>query len=125
MQFASLTPGINTMHRPTVAFLTALMIVGAVLLWIWPPDPNDVTLSSLQGALVKVSILLGALWLAEPTLRRLPPWFVVIVLVGTVVVVLALRSPAVLRVAIPVLVILWLTRRTKPKAAAKSANVGA
>lgn len=105
------------MHRPTVAFLTVLMIVGAVLLWIWPPDPDDVTLSSLQGALVKVSILLGALWLAEPTLRRLPPWFVVIVLVGTVVVVLALRSPAVLRVAIPVLVILWLTRRTKPKAA--------
>jgi EamA domain-containing membrane protein RarD len=112
------------MHRPTVAFLTVLMIVGAVVLWIWPPNPDDVTLSSLQGALVKVSILMAALWLAEPTLRRFPPWMVLVGLVGIVLFLAALRSPAVLRVAIPVVVILWLTRRTKPKVAAKSSSVG-
>ncbi|MEX2186689.1 MAG: hypothetical protein WD875_07845 [Pirellulales bacterium] len=113
------------MHRPTVAVLTLLLIVGAAVMWIWPPDAQSATLESLHGAFVRMSILMSTLWLAEPVLRRYPPWMILVVLVGGVVALVAMRQPGVLRVAIPVLFILWMTRRTPPPKPRKSANLPA
>jgi hypothetical protein len=112
------------MHRPTVALLTALLIVGATVMWLWPPDPDNATLASLHGALVRMSILMAALWLAEPALRRYPPWMILIGIVGGVLLLAALRQPAIFRVAIPVLVILWLTRRKKRTADGGAGSAG-
>jgi hypothetical protein len=104
------------MHRPTVALLTVVLILGAVAMWIWPPDDQDSTLASLHGAFVRMSILLAALWLAEPALRRFPPWMILVGLTGGILLLAALRQPGLYRIAIPVLVILWLTRRTRKPA---------
>lgn len=109
------------MHRPTVAVLTLLLVVGAVVLWIWPPDEAVASLAGLHGALVRVAILMAALWLAEPALRRFPPWMILVGLLGGVLALAAMRQPAVLRVAIPVLIILWLTRRPPPPKPPKAA----
>ena len=110
------------MHRPTVAAITLLLILGAIVMWMWPPDAQDATLSSLHGAFVRVAILTGALWLAEPTLRRFPPWMILAVLLGGVVALAALRQPGVLRVAVPVLIVLWLTRRAPPPKARRAGS---
>ncbi len=102
------------MHRPTVAAITLLLVVGAIAMWIWRPDAQDAMLESLHGALVRMSILMGSLWLAEPILRRFPPWMIQAVLFGGVFLLAGLRQPGIYRVALPVLIILWLTRRTPP-----------
>ncbi|RIK75825.1 MAG: hypothetical protein DCC68_20500 [Planctomycetota bacterium] len=104
------------MHRPTVAVLAVLLSLGALAMWIWPPQEQDGTLASLHGAFVRMSILLSALWLAEPSLRRYPPWMILLGLTCGVLLLTALRQPSLYRVAVPVLVILWLTRRTRKPA---------
>jgi hypothetical protein len=110
------------MHRPTVALLTLLLVVGAIVMWVWPPEAQDATLGSLHGAFVRVAILTASLWLAEPTLRRFPPWVILVVLLGGVLALAAMRQPGVLRVAIPVLIILWWTRRAPPPKPRKAAT---
>lgn len=101
------------MHRPTVALLTAVMLIGAICLWIWPPETSNPSLSGLQGALVRMGILLGALWIAEPQLRGLPAWMILVGVIGGVLLLVGLKSPAFYRLAIPVFVVLWLTRRSR------------
>lgn len=109
------------MHRPTVAFLTVVMVLGAIALWIWPPNREQAALAGLQGALVRMSILLACLWLAEPQLRRFPPWMVLLFVVGGGLLLAGLKQPGFYRIALPVLFVLWLTRRTNPRPAAKPA----
>jgi hypothetical protein len=104
------------MHRPTVAVLAALLALGAVCMWIWPPDEQGGLLAGLHGAFVRMSILLSALWLAEPSLRRFPPWMILVGLTCGILLLTALRSPGLYRIAIPVLIILWLTRRMGKRA---------
>jgi hypothetical protein len=102
------------MHRPTVLFLTVVMALGAAALWIWPIESDDAMWASLHGALVRMGIILACLWLAEPQLRRIPPWMVLVFIVGAVLILASLKQPALYRLAIPVLVILWVTRRVPP-----------
>jgi hypothetical protein len=104
-------PWRTLMHRPTVALLAAILALGAVVMWIWPPANPEGTLASLHGAFVRMFILLGALWLAEPSLRRFPPWMILVGLTCGILLLAALRSPGLWRIALPVLVILWMTRR--------------
>jgi hypothetical protein len=101
------------MHRPTLAILTLSMLLGALAIQLWSPDGTNSGLAGFQGALVRMGILLAALWVAEPQLRRIPPWMILVGVVGGVLLLVGLKSPSFYRLAIPVFVLLWMTRRSR------------
>ena len=54
-----------TINRALVGILASLMLVGAGVLWIFAGSQNMWT-----GACLKVGLVMGALWLALPTISR-------------------------------------------------------
>jgi hypothetical protein len=70
------------MHRPTVGILTIVVFVlGLGLTFLGTGDEQH----AWGAGLLRVSLALGALWLALPELRRLPAWMLVLA-VGLLVV---------------------------------------
>ena len=100
------------MHRPTVGLLAIALLSAWVALWIWPLEWEGN--HALQGACLRVGLVMGALWLALPQLHRVPGWLVVLTTVVAVVVALQPRRAVVL---VPVLIAAWLLRPRKRKAA--------
>lgn len=94
-----------SMMRAKIGILAAVLFALALVLALWPTE-------SLQqnwiGALIRVGLVLAAVWLALPQLRMLPPWllgaaFVLLIILARwpryfllgviVVVVLAIVQP--------------------------------
>lgn len=79
-------------------------------MWLFAGD--DGNLLAAQAAMVKVGLVLGAVWLAFPQLAMLPVWLASFG-VGTVLAVLLFKKAAIF--LIPLLVIIWLLRPRPPK----------
>lgn len=58
------------MHRPTLGFISLALLVGGVILTLRPPN-GDTYLGAVG---LRSGLVLGALWLALPNLRRVPRW---------------------------------------------------
>jgi hypothetical protein len=98
------------MHRPTVGIIALVLLAGAAYFKVFPPPPDDSVQVGLEGACVRLGIVMGALWLALPQLAKFPWWIGVAVLLAVMIAVLA-SKPKLFIYALPILIALWLTRR--------------
>ncbi len=96
------------MHRPTVGLIGAALLAGWIALWIWPLAWSGS--DALQGAFLRVGVVMLAIWAAQPQLKRVPPWL--FSLAGVLAIVVALR-PRWAIIAVPLLVALWFLRPRK------------
>lgn len=86
--------------RVYVAFFSAVCLIGAVVVALMSPESEG-----LQGALLRVSILLFAFWLAMPTKERKAAWKIFSsnwLLIGSVIITAAIPR---LRAMFPVLAV--------------------
>lgn len=59
------------MRRHAVGIIALVLLTSAFALWLWQSDGDY---DMLLGALVRVGMVMGALWLAWPDVQRLPAW---------------------------------------------------
>ena len=58
------------MHRPTLGVISLILIIGGGILMLRPIDGD-----SYLGAIgMRSGLVLGAVWLALPNIRRMPHW---------------------------------------------------
>jgi hypothetical protein len=95
------------MHRPTVGVLAILLLVAGGVMYFGGHDEG--TAGQVQGALVRVGVLLATLWLAQPELSRMRPWMAIL-LVAALVGVVFFR-----RLLIPLLVVAVLVAILRPR----------
>jgi hypothetical protein len=98
------------MHRPTVGILALALLAGAAAIYLGLP--GDEWYAAMAG-MFRMGLVLAALWLAEPQLRRLPGWAIFGVV--AVMVVLALRPRLFLLAVIVLIVAAILRPRQRPK----------
>lgn len=88
------------MHRPTIALITVVLLVaGAAFYW-----REDATMAS---ACLRVGLVMGILWFAEPQLRGFPRWAAVL---GVVTLVVGALRPKTLILMLPLAALLWFLR---------------
>jgi len=97
------------MRRHAIGTIALLLLLGAVVLWIWPVQWGGD--EALLGALVRVGAVMAALWLAYPDVKRLPAW--VLATVPLLLVVLALR-PRWFLILLPIVIALAILRPRLP-----------
>lgn len=102
--------------RTQIGIVSLVCLVTAGSMWLFGGD--DGNLIAAQAAMVKVGLVLGAVWLAFPQLAMLPVWLATFG-VGTVLAVLLFKKAAIF--LIPLLVIIWLLRPRPPKPPKKKA----
>lgn len=90
------------MHRPTIALIAVVLL--AVGFFTHGQSDDDV----ISGACLRVGAMMGILWLAEPQLRNLSHGMVAAVGAGLLVV---MRWPKLMVVALPFAALLWLLKR--------------
>ena len=73
------------MHRPTLGILTLALAAGGLTWWLWPGSAGDIS----GQVVVRASLILGALWVGLPAIRRAPRWL--LVTIGVVALVLIAR----------------------------------
>jgi len=82
-------------HRPSLGVISLFLIVGGVIFMIRPIDGD-----SYAGAVaLRAGLVLGALWLALPNIRRAPRWLLYAVAVLAVVLIV---RPRLLLYSLPV-----------------------
>jgi membrane associated rhomboid family serine protease len=85
----------------------ALLLAGLGMLFLAPRDESNSALS-LAGALIRVGLVLGALWLALPSiagmLSRTPRWVLTLAVIGIVVCVV---RPQLLLIVVPLGALIW------------------
>ena len=91
------------MHRPTVGLIAIVLLA----IGLFTYQESDATLSA---ACLRVGVVMAILWFAQPQLQNVPRWLAVGMVVGLLV---ALRWPRLLVVALPLAVVLWILRRAK------------
>lgn len=83
------------------------LVIGIGLLLLAPRDENNTALS-VAGGLIRVGLVIGALWLAWPSitglLSRTPKWMLTAAAIGIVVCVV---RPQLLLIVVPILLGLW------------------
>jgi hypothetical protein len=94
------------MNRTSLGVLAiVLLVIGVITLTRGPADANAV---GFAGGCIRVGIVLGALWLALPTLlaflSKTPKWLLVAGLIGVVVCAV---KPLLLVAVVPLLGLLW------------------
>lgn len=96
------------LHRPTVGIIAAGLLITWVTLGIWPPAWEGV--AALQGACLRIGLVMGAFWIALPQLRPLPGWLVTL---AAVLAVLIAWQPKRLIFLAPLVIVLWFLRPRK------------
>jgi len=92
-------------RRLIIGIIALVLLAVAGYLWCFRPDGDFWT--TLCGACVRVGAVMAALWLAFPSVSRVPGWIYGIMLVGGIVV--AVRPKWIVWVG-PALVALWILR---------------
>lgn len=70
-------------------------------------DEAAIRVPEMQGALFKVGLVMAAIWLAYPNLKRLPGWLAVGCCVGAILIAIHRRLALLV---IPLLIVAWLLR---------------
>lgn len=84
-----------------------LLLAGIGTLFLAPRDESHTALS-IAGGLIRIGLVLGALWLALPSiagmLSRTPRWVLTLAAIGIVVCVV---QPKLLLIVVPLVVLIW------------------
>lgn len=99
--------------RHQIGIVSLLLLVATVVIWFNSGSGEE--LPAVLGALLKVGLTFGAVWLAYPQLSKLPTWLAAIT-VGSILTILIFRKAAIF--LIPLLIIIWFLRPKPQKAAA-------
>ena len=98
------------MHRPTIGLVAVLLLLLSLAIYLFAPEVESLTV--WMSAFLRVGLVTGAFWLAQPQLSRLPRWFLAGVLGAVFIGLLAARSLRVLALAVIVLIV---AARLRPK----------
>ncbi len=93
------------MRRHLLGMIAVLLLAGAVVFWIWPPE--GAAGQQFEAACWRVGALVAVFWLAYPQLHRVPSWLWPSLTVSLVV--LAVR-PKYFLLAVPIIVALAVLR---------------
>jgi hypothetical protein len=96
------------MHRPTVGILAIVLLAAGAVMYFGGYDEGPA--EQIQGAFIRIGVLLVTLWLAHPELSRMRPWMAILV-VGALVGVVFVR-----RLLVPVLILAVLVAFLRPRA---------
>jgi hypothetical protein len=94
--------------RPAIGFFAVVLLAVGLLVH----SPSNDTLAATSGAALRVGVLMAIWWFAYPQLRYIPPWLAVACGLMLLVVI---RWPRMLLVAIPLLVLLWILGPRAPR----------
>jgi hypothetical protein len=94
--------------RPAIGFFAVVLLaVGLVV-----RDPANDTLTATSGAALRVGLLMAIWWFAYPQLQHIPRWLAV---ACGLTLLLVIRWPRMLLVAIPLLALLWFLGPRAPR----------
>lgn len=102
------------MHRPTLGVISLVLIIGGAILMLWPISDD----SYLGAISVRAGLVLGAIWVSLPNIRRAPSWLLWAISVLAVVLIV---RPRLLLYALPVAALVALfgastrTNQRRPK----------
>jgi hypothetical protein len=86
------------MHRPTVALIAiVLLAIGCYTHWQGE--------SGFSSACLRIGAVMSILWFAHPQLENVPRWLIA---ASVVMLLVAMRWPKLLLVAVPIAAALWL-----------------
>ncbi len=88
------------MHRPTIGLIAVILLAIPLLFRAQIEE-------TVAGACLRVGIVMAILWFAQPQLRGFPRW---LVFAGGGALLLVMRWPKLIVLALPVLLILWFLR---------------
>jgi hypothetical protein len=95
------------MKRMQIGLIALVLLVSAVVLYLMGAVAN--AMAGTVGGLLRVGLVMGALWLAMPTLttvfQRTPKWLLTATAIAAIIV--AIR-PTIILYALGALVLLWL-----------------
>ena len=93
------------MHRPTLGVISLVLIIGGTILMLRPIDGD-----SYLGAIgVRSGLVLGAIWVALPNIRRAPHWLLYAVAVLAAVLIV---RPRLVLYALPVAAVVAIVGAT-------------
>ncbi len=87
------------MHRPTIGLIAVILL--AVGVYTHSSD------EAVSAACLRIGAVMAILWFALPQLRGVPRWLVLAVGVALLI---AMRWPKLLALALPVFAVLWILR---------------
>jgi hypothetical protein len=90
------------MQRHILGISAVVLLLGAVVTWLWLPDAKIILSGCWRGG-----ALFAAAWLAYPDVQRLPNWLLLTV---PVLLIVLLRWPWLLMLAIPLLIVVAVLR---------------
>ncbi len=99
---SSTAPDIRRWLLGVLALLT--LVAGAIIVYAepWGGDAKP-----MGSACLRVGIVLGAAWLAQPELEKIPKWMFMSLLVAVVIIC---WRPATVVIVVPALLLLWTLR---------------
>lgn len=89
------------MHRPTLGFISLALMIGGAFLMARPVD-GDTYLGAIG---LRSGLVLGAIWVALPNIRRAPRWLLYAAAVPAAVLIV---RPRLVLYALPVAVVVAL-----------------
>lgn len=93
--------------------LIAIVLLGAYgVLYVWPLE-NAEHQPMVQGALVRIGAVMGAIWLALPDLRRMPIWLLSVTIASLALIAVRPKTAVFI---IPLLVLFSVLKPSPPKA---------
>jgi hypothetical protein len=96
------------MNRMLLGLIALAVLLGGVGTLVLAPRDDNNTALSVAGGLIRVGLVLGALWLALPSitgiLTRTPRWVLTAAVIGIIVCVI---RPQLLLLVVPLLLALW------------------
>ncbi len=93
------------MRRHLIGIIALLLLIGAVVFWIWPPEGSAGL--QLEAACWRVGALMSVLWVAYPQVHHMPVWLWAAI---PVLIIILARWPRYFLVAIPVLIALAILK---------------
>ena len=100
-------------QRTKVGLISLVLLLVSAALVVWPlSDPT--THVAVQGACVRIGLIMAAIWLALPQLSVLPGWLVALVTLSAVII--AFR-PKYAIIAVPLVIAFLVLRPRGPRPA--------
>ena len=97
------------MRRLGFGIAAVFFLIAGCYFWWRSPRGAEIW---VQGAAVRIGLVLTAIWLAYPELKRIPGWLSAVLLIAFAVV--AIRPRLVVVVA-PAIFAIWILRPRQPK----------
>lgn len=91
--------------RSQIGLISLTTLVAAVAIWLFADDQSYY--GPIQAVLLRIGLVMGAVWIGYPQISKLPIWLATIGIVS-VLTVLLFKKAAI--VVIPLFILIWLLR---------------